>query len=116
MILKEGVTQAAVKAPIYYAVGVAETLYRDQGLSLVITSLTDSHEDRPTSLHNVGLAVDFRTRDIQAPVVASIVRNLKVILDPLGYDVVLEANHIHVEYQPKLGENWQSIDHPVTIA
>ena len=117
MILKEGVTQAGTKPPTWWACGIAEMIYRYEGLQLVITSLTDSHEDRPESLHNKGLAVDFRTKNIYHGVVVSIHKQLVTILNPLGYDVVLyvapDIPHIHCEYHPKSAENWQRFDRPL---
>jgi len=105
MILKEGVTRQGVKEPIYYAIGIAHVLYIREGHQCVVTSLTDSHADRPDSLHNQGLAVDLRIRDLPANSKQTIASSLSLILEPMGYDVVLEADHLHIEWDPKGKEN-----------
>lgn len=111
MRLKNAVDAAGVQPPIYYAIGVAEAVYRFSGWKLVVTSLTDAHADRPASLHNKGLAVDMRTNGIPADIVKQILGGLAAILNPMGFDVALESDHIHVEFDPKQGERWS-----VTVA
>lgn len=111
MILKNGVTVQGVKPPVWFAIGVAVMVYRHAGFEpLVVTSLTDSHAERPKSLHNKGLAVDFRTRNVPRDMLKTLYGSIKNVLDPLGYDVVLEADHLHCEYQPKEGESWISFE------
>ncbi len=83
MILKESVTRQGVQPPIHYAMGVAEMVYREAGHICVVTSLTDSHADRPASLHNQGLAVDLRTRDLNSAK-QKIVSTLSLILGANG--------------------------------
>lgn len=107
MLIKKTAVVNGVQEETWYAIGVARTVYSKHGHKLVCTSLNDSHEDRPGSLHNKGLAVDMRTRDIPVSTLAFIVSDLKELLEPEGYDVVEEKNHIHVEYDPKNGECWQ---------
>lgn len=110
MTFKESVTKQNVQPPIWYALGIAEMVYRYNGMRLVVTSLTDSHEDRPQSLHNKGLAADLRTRNIPADLLRSVHGSLVSVLNPLGFDVVLEGNHIHIEFDPKPGEHWQKLE------
>lgn len=113
MILKQSVLQQGAKAQVWYAIGIAEAIYKVHGARLVVTCITDSHSDKPASLHPKGFAVDMRTRGIAADQVKQILGSLRNILDPLGYDVLLEGDpqpHIHCEYQPKVGENWQSVE------
>jgi len=52
------------------------------------------------SLHYKGLAIDLRTRDLKSGVAEKLIRLLK---EKLGrsYDIVLEPDHIHLEYDPK---------------
>lgn len=63
----------------------------------VITSGADGRHSL-TSLHYSGNALDLRRRNLRNP--EGVVERLK---DTLGidYDVILEATHIHVEYQPR---------------
>jgi len=51
------------------------------------------------SLHYSGLALDFRTRDIPAELRKSFFEKVKSALGS-EFDVVLEKDHLHVEYQP----------------
>ena len=62
---------------------------------MVVTSVRDG-KHKEHSLHYVGQAVDLRTRDF-TDMWAHYLRNA------LGkdWDVVVESDHIHVEYDPK---------------
>jgi len=104
--LKRGVRTEGVQAMIWFALGVAQEIYRALRKPLVVTSLTDSHAKRPKSLHNKGLGADLRTRHLTAPQVCQVHADLEAALGPLGFDVVLETDHIHIEYDPKQGEAW----------
>ena len=78
---------------------VCANFFDEIGKHCIVTSAWDS-QHRPGSLHYVGCAFDLRTRhldDIEASAVADEIRNR------LGrdFDVVLESDHIHVEWQPK---------------
>jgi hypothetical protein len=94
---------------MWYAAGVVEAAYKRRGHEAVLSCGDDSHEERPASLHHGGLAADWRTRNLPASTLAFIVSDLKELLEPLGFDVVLEHKppHLHIEYQPKNGEDWQ---------
>lgn len=68
---------------------------------MVITSLGEIGDFRKKgSKHLSGNAFDIRTRDLVTAQKIIFLDNLK---DALGddYDVVLESNHIHVEYDPE---------------
>lgn len=110
MVLKESVTRQGVQPPIWFAIGVVEACLRNTRWPCVVTSLTDSHAHRPASLHNRGLAADIRTRHIPADYLPSFVDSVKSILDPLGFDVVLESDHLHMEYDPKGVETWFTLE------
>jgi hypothetical protein len=71
MILKQGVEQKEIALQIYYAIGVAEAVYRQRGMQLVVTSLNDGQHMKE-SLHYKGLAVDLRTRDLSYSTMRSI--------------------------------------------
>lgn len=107
--LKTGVSLVGVSQPMMYALGVADEVYRRvTGKPVTVTSLRDSHEDRPSSLHNIGNAADLRTRDLTPAQVVSVLAELRRILFPLGFDVVDESRtaspHIHIEYDPKVAQ------------
>lgn len=53
------------------------------------------------SLHPFGLALDFRIFYFSQDVLAKVVKELKDVLRPQGFDVFLESDHIHIEYDPK---------------
>ncbi len=114
MKVKRGVMTEGARPETWFAAGVTEAIFRQFGYVAVITSMLDSHADKPESLHNKGLAVDFRTRHIFAVAIrVQIASAVKQILDPMGYDVILETNppHLHLEFDPKVGEAWiQPVD------
>jgi len=106
MRVKRGVTYSKLCPQAWFALGVAEAVYKQHGFTLRWTSGDDSHAHRPKSLHNTGMAVDLGIRAIPATTLGAIVRDLTRILDPQGYDVVPESDHVHVEHQPKEAEIW----------
>lgn len=68
-------------------------------VELVITSGCEGSHMKG-SLHYIGEALDFRTRDLTF---AEQVLWRDRCVQELGpdYDVVLEKDHLHIEYQPK---------------
>ncbi|HWQ03412.1 MAG TPA: hypothetical protein VNL38_02935, partial [Candidatus Nitrosotenuis sp.] len=105
--MKRGVNGEGVNAQMWFVLGIAYDVYLEvAGKDLTVTSLRDSHASKPKSLHNKGLAADLRTKNLAAPHVAAIEKKLKERLEPLGFDVVNEGDHIHIEYDPKQGEAW----------
>ena len=64
---------------------------------MTITSGNDGKHMK-NSLHYEDKAIDIRTRDMNYPVGTTL-----FIRKALGknYDVILERDHIHIEYQPK---------------
>ena len=105
MLLKQGVNPEGVCPQIWYAIGVVQRVYASWGEQLVITSLRDGTHG-PRSKHPKGEAADYRTRDLDPSETTSIFHAIKSLLDPLGFDAVLEDDHIHQEWDPKEGENW----------
>lgn len=103
--LKDGVTLNGVKGPLLFALGVAKTIYGAFGADLTVTSTTDGVHPAggANDPHYSGYAADLRIRDIATNTVQSIYKALSAALHPLGFDVVLESDHIHVEYDPKIG-------------
>lgn len=65
---------------------------------MVVTSTTDGKHGR-NSLHYKGLAIDIRTKDKSAVQVNQFVNFVKFHFDRT-LDIVLEKDHIHVEYDP----------------
>lgn len=75
------------------------SLFEHNGVNCVITSANDAVHSN-TSLHYNGCALDFRIKHIELMTAKEIVRKAN---DALGqdFDIILESNHIHAEYQPK---------------
>lgn len=95
--LKSDVRPRGLSNEILLAIFIAASIYDDTEQTMTITSLTDGKHGA-NSLHYTGDAVDLR---LPMPVVtAQIVTRLKQSLGK-SYDVVLETDHIHIEYDPK---------------
>jgi hypothetical protein len=98
--LKPGVSLSVLQPQILLAVIVVESIWRAYGhKSLVLTSVADGVH-RSDSLHYVGNAIDIRTRDLPRSR-QELLRTL--ISQALGaeFDVVLESDHLHIEFDPK---------------
>lgn len=66
---------------------------------IVITSAREgTHSER--SLHYKGQAIDLRTHDLSANQIALLVKAFRNAL-PAGWDIVVEATHLHCEWDPK---------------
>ncbi len=99
MILKEGVSIQGISNEMLFGLVVAEGVYKEYGYELTITSLLDgTHSD--TSLHYSGNGGDLRTRDVDEEHRRPIRNDIKSKLGR-DYDVILESNHIHMEFQPR---------------
>ena len=82
---------------MFHAAVICEAVYAKRGVELVITSANDGkHGDK--TLHHKGLALDLRTWTLggRAP---EVLPELKAALGD-DYDVVLEKDHFHIEYDP----------------
>ncbi len=101
--LKSGVKgyckTGCVRPQVWDAIETATTVYLEFGYNCVVTSLCDGKHSK-NSKHYEGNAVDFRTRHLTDDDVMPIREALVARLGP-DYDVILEATHIHVEYDPK---------------
>ena len=101
MRLKKNVKISGISSETLLGMTVANDIYKEQNMKLVITSVRDG-KHKVGSKHYCGLAFDIRDRDFRhLPVVHShIVEELR---DRLGseFDVVPEDTHIHIEFDPK---------------
>lgn len=100
MKLKPGVDVLGIKPELILAMIIAEPIIVKHA-PFVVTSICDGQHMK-TSLHYSGLAMDIRTRDIDPTLVRPCVQELQ---ESLGsqYDVVLEGDHIHLEFDPPKG-------------
>lgn len=81
------------------AVQAAAPLWAEYGVALVITSANDSRHSG-TSLHYAGAGLDFRSRTLTRDQAKHVTDELRRCLGR-DFDVVLESDHVHVEYQPR---------------
>jgi hypothetical protein len=99
IIIKDGVKIAGLDERMQPAIEEAERQYRNHEVDLVITSALRPWDRK--SKHSKGLAIDLRTwnlvmdEDIKK-VHYNLVKELKNY-----YDVKLEKDHIHIEWEPK---------------
>ena len=98
---KEGVRITGVRPELVTAMYVCSTVYDEFGHNCVITSVCEGKHSR-TSLHHSGAAFDLRTKPYLEERIKDIVREIRDALTE-EFDVVLEKDHIHVEFQPKEG-------------
>lgn len=100
--LKQGVSLKGVSPQLQVGMMVALTVYFDERVPFVVTSVTDSVHSAG-SLHYAGAAFDARLPSRYADDTSIDRRVTELLQDSLGeeWDVVLEADHIHVEWQPK---------------
>jgi hypothetical protein len=98
--IKPGVTfGTTLKPTTRRMVDAAEYVFGQYGIVPVITSGTDGTH-RANSLHYSGDALDFRRWDSdRAGVTQAVLTGLRYYLGD-GYDVILEPDHFHIEYDP----------------
>lgn len=99
MRLKAGVRVAGIKPELLIGLLVAETMYNQYGVDLVVTSVSDG-KHKQGSKHYVGMGADLRTSHLKPGEAEQIVAGLKAELDA-DFDIVLESDHVHLEYDPK---------------
>lgn len=99
MQLKPGVNLAGIQPQMTIALQVADEVYTAHGHVLTVTSANDS-QHMVGSLHYSGFAVDLRTKDLPAAEIPEIAQEIRSRLGA-QFDVILESDHIHVEYDPK---------------
>ena len=97
--LKPGVRPSVLQPQANLMILIVAGVFAKYGYETVVTSLADGRHSRG-SKHYVGFAGDFRTRHCTAAH-QELIRAESA--DRLGddYDVVLEADHLHVEYDPE---------------
>lgn len=110
MKYKAGVISEGVQPQLWYALGVADEIYANHSVcELTVTSLRDGVHPKGVASgkdpHGKGLAADLRTRELAPGEAGEIVLNLNHALYKLGYDIVLEKTHIHLEFDPEPGRS-----------
>jgi len=107
--VKEGVSIRGLQPQMFHAWNVAGEVYEEvSNVDCILTAGVDGRHGHG-SLHYVGLAIDLRIRNLDGSdeITAATMRKVAVakehLKERLGpeYDVVLESNHFHIEFQPK---------------
>lgn len=99
--LKPGVKVRGLRPEMALAMTFAAMVCQRHDTDFIVTSVCDGAHSRG-SLHYKGLAFDMRTRNMTVQKAREVKSELKDILGA-EYDVVLETDHIHCEYDPKEG-------------
>lgn len=97
-MLKPGVRVLGMRPELVLALALAQHVCAQHGAEFVITSVMEGAHTR-ASIHYAGGAADLR-RPIELIAATTLVTALRSILGE-DYDVILESDHIHVEFQPK---------------
>ncbi len=98
--IKEGVALAGMQPETMLAILIAADICVRQQVNFVITSVKEGKHGKG-SKHYTGHAFDMRTRHMAFSQRDEIVTDLRVHLGN-SYDVVLESDHIHIEFDPDL--------------
>lgn len=103
MRLKSGVRIGGLHGEAIVALMITNALAESRGFELVVTSCCEGAHSTG-SRHYMGQAFDVRVSTIPESMRANFRNELA---DRLGadFDVVLENDHIHVEFDPKKGMN-----------
>jgi hypothetical protein len=99
LLIKPGARVTGLRPEMLLAVVAAHAALEEFKCDCVITAGVDG-KHKPGSLHYAGSAVDLRTRDLSADNLQKFVARLRECLSN-DFDVVLETDHVHVEFQPK---------------
>lgn len=99
MTFKDTVKINGIKPECILGLIICENVYKEYGQDMVITSITDSKHTWG-SLHYAGFAFDLRSREFMIDDLERIRSKLDNALT-YEFDVVLERDHFHVEFQPK---------------
>lgn len=96
MLIKAGVDISRLERATRRSLTVVAVILRDHKYELVITS-TYEGDHMPGSLHYANRAYDIR---VPANMKRILTDEIKDALS-FDFDVILEEDHIHIEYDPK---------------
>lgn len=107
--IKKGVSLLGLTNAMSVALSIVATVCHRHNVDCVITAGTEGSHSR-TSLHYLGNALDFRTRDILEGLRQDFRSDVAAALNGDDacegeFDIVLESDHLHVEFQPKRGSD-----------
>ncbi len=98
-MLKPGVKVEGLQPEILLGIMIANNVYQEAKQPFVVTSLLDGKHSSK-SLHYSGHAADLRTRDLKGITAKEIADQIRGRLT-IDYDVVVEDDHIHMEFDKK---------------
>jgi hypothetical protein len=96
LFFKDGVSIKGLGVEALLGIMLVEQILTLKGKTTTVTSCLDG-KHMEGSLHYKGQAFDLRTWVIETEDIDMI----KGVLGRLGFDVVLEADHLHIEFDPK---------------
>lgn len=99
MLLKLGVDISRLKPEIRKRLPIIETIWEQVTDREPVITSTYEGDHSVGSLHYANLAVDFR-KNVNGAFLGTLLTRLRSQLGR-DYDVVKEASHIHIEYDPK---------------
>lgn len=101
-MIKSGVRVLGLQIEIALAATILQSLFTKIGYEFIITSAIEGTHKR-ASLHYSGNAIDIRSSVVPEEEKIHLLQMMKTVLGypDSDYDVILEADHYHVEYQPK---------------
>ena len=97
-MIKPGVKLLGVRPELIVGLMACQSIYQRHGIDFVITSVRDGKHSH-NSLHYSGQAADLRTRQMSKGTAKQIVAEISTAVGN-QFDVILESNHIHIEFQP----------------
>jgi len=95
--IKPGVKLNGLKPETLLGMMIAKETFAPY--DFVITEVSPTGKHKNNSLHNVGYAFDCRTRHISRNKAELVIAQLQKNLGD-EWDVILESDHAHLEYQP----------------
>lgn len=99
-MIKAGVDLRGLQPQLAIAYTIASWVFSNKtGQRCVITSGSDGKHG-PNSLHYKGKALDIRINNLRPDQIHPVYLTLKECLGD-QFDVVLESDHLHVEFDPK---------------
>jgi hypothetical protein len=98
-MIKPGVDIAGIRPEMALAYPMIQYVFHKFGSPCVITSSKEG-KHMIGSLHYVGQALDFRSRNIAAHNKGGLIAALREALGS-QFDIVDRKTHIHIEFQPK---------------
>ncbi len=97
---KSGVLAFGLQPEMLWAADRGVGVWSKHGIAYFTITSARGDKHGAGSYHPLGLAIDVRTRGLSADTILTLVDDLRAALGT-DYDVVLESDHIHIEYQPK---------------